>query len=89
LALLQFDWKEGSAITYEGEYQGKAYKDKGLIEKLEPEKIFQSTYWSSMSGKEDKSENYNIVTYTLSWKDGRTLLHFLRITFNRKRKNSM
>ncbi len=68
------DWKEGSAITYEGEYKGKTYHDKGLIKKLKPESVFQSTYWSSMSGKEDKPENYNTVTYTLSDEDDRTLL---------------
>lgn len=68
------DWKEGSAITYEGEYNGKDYKDKGVIKKLEPEKIFQSTYWSSMGGKKDKPENYNLVTYTLSPKAGKTVV---------------
>lgn len=68
------DWKEGSPITYEGEYKGKAYHDKGLIKKLKPESVFQSTYWSSMSGKEDKPENYNTVTYTLSDEDDRTLV---------------
>ncbi|HMH23440.1 MAG TPA: SRPBCC domain-containing protein, partial [Puia sp.] len=30
------DWKEGSPITYEGEYKGKSYKDKGVIKKVEP-----------------------------------------------------
>ena len=68
------DWKEGSTITYEGEYEGKAYKDKGVIKKLEPEKIFQSTYWSSMGGKEDKPENYNLVTYKLAPKNGKTIV---------------
>lgn len=68
------DWKEGSPITYEGEYNGKKYRDKGIIKKLRPESVFQSTYWSSMSGKEDKPENYNTVTYTLSDEDDRTLL---------------
>ncbi len=68
------DWKEGSTITYEGEYQGKTYKDKGLIKKIEPDKILQSTYWSSMGGKEDTPENYNLVTYKLSPKDGKTVL---------------
>lgn len=60
------DWKEGSAITYTGEYNGKTYHDKGVIKKTEPEKLFQSTYWSSMGGKEDKPENYNLVTYKLT-----------------------
>ena len=60
------DWKVGSPIAYKGEYEGKAYQDKGMIKKIKPEKILQSTYWSSMGGKEDKPENYNLVTYTLS-----------------------
>ena len=68
------DWKEGNPITYEGEYNGKAYKDKGVIKKLESKKIFQSTYWSSMGGKEDKPENYNMVTYKLSPKNGKTVV---------------
>lgn len=68
------DWKEGSSITYEGNYQGKEYHDKGIIKKIEPEKILQSTYLSSMSGKEDKPENYNLVTYRISTEDGKTLV---------------
>lgn len=68
------DWKEGSAIEYTGNYEGKAYHDKGTIKKIQPESVFQSTYWSSMSGKEDTPENYNTVTYTLSHEDGKTLL---------------
>jgi len=68
------EWKEGSPITYEGEYEGKPYKDKGVIKKLEPEKIFQSTYWSSMGGKEDKPENYNMVTYKLTPKNSKTVV---------------
>ncbi len=59
------DWKEGSSISYEGEYEGKKYKDKGKILKIIPEEVFQSTYWSSMGGKEDLPENYNTVTYRL------------------------
>ena len=68
------DFKPGSPINYQGEYNGKAYHDKGIILKIEPEKIFESTYWSSMGGKEDKPENYNKVTYTLLVKDGKTVV---------------
>lgn len=68
------DWKEGSPINYEGEYNGKTYHDKGIIKKIKQESVFQSTYWSSMGGKEDKPENYNTVTYALSDEDDRTLL---------------
>ncbi len=66
------DWKEGGAINYTGEYEGKKYHDKGIIKKMEPEKLLQTTYWSSMSGKEDKPENYNLVTYKLTKKGNLT-----------------
>ena len=68
------DWKEGSTINYNGEYEGKKYHDKGVIKKIEPEKILQTTYWSSMGGKEDKPENYNLVTYKLTAKDDKTVI---------------
>lgn len=59
------NWKEGSPISYEGEYKGKKYQDKGVIKKVDPGRVLQSTYWSSMGGKEDRPENYNLVTYNL------------------------
>jgi uncharacterized protein YndB with AHSA1/START domain len=68
------DWKVGSPITYSGEYNGTKYYDKGIIKKIEPEKLLQSTYWSSMSGREDKPENYILVTYSLTKKDYKTVL---------------
>ncbi|MEO6454762.1 MAG: SRPBCC family protein [Ginsengibacter sp.] len=68
------DWTEGSAINWEGEYEGKSYKDKGIIKKIEPKKILQHTYLSDMSGKEDKPENYATVTYKLLKKDDKTTL---------------
>src|ERR1035437_1416269 len=68
------DWNEGSTITYTGEYEGKKYHDKGIIKKIEPEKVLQSTYWSSMSGKADMPENYNLVTYKMIKKDNKTVI---------------
>lgn len=68
------DWKEGSTINYDGEYEGKKYHDKGVIKKMEPEKIFQSTYLSSISGKEDKPENYNLVTYKIRERKDKTVI---------------
>ena len=68
------DWKEGSSIRYTGEYEGKKYHDKGVIKRMENEKVFQSTYLSSMSGKEDKPENYNLVTYRLKRRNDKTVI---------------
>jgi uncharacterized protein YndB with AHSA1/START domain len=66
------DWKEGSPITYKGEWEGKPFEDKGKILKMEPEKLLMSTHWSPLSGVPDSPENYHTVTYTLSEKDGGT-----------------
>jgi uncharacterized protein YndB with AHSA1/START domain len=59
------DWKVGSPLTFTGVWEGKTYEDKGTILKSEPNKLLQYSYWSSMSGIEDKPENYVIVTYEL------------------------
>lgn len=58
------EWKVGSSITYRGVWQGKQYEDKGRILQVVPQRLLQSTYWSSMRCVEDKPENYATVTYT-------------------------
>jgi uncharacterized protein YndB with AHSA1/START domain len=68
------DWRVGGKVTYRGEWEGKKYEDGGTILELVPEKILKSTYWSSMSGTEDKPENYVVVTYSLEKKDAGTQL---------------
>lgn len=68
------DWIEGSDITYSGEWEGKSYEDKGKILKVEKNKKFYSTYWSAMSGTEDKPENYDEVKYDLEENNGKTTL---------------
>ena len=59
---------------FKGEWEGKSYEDKGIILKVELNSLFRYTYWSSMQGIEDKSENYVIITYRLSEKNGATAL---------------
>jgi len=68
------DWRAGGAITYRGQWQGKAYEDKGSVVEIKPEKRLQSTYFSALSGLEDKPENYSTVTYELAEAQGRTTL---------------
>lgn len=59
------DWKVGSPILWKGVWQGKIYEDKGKILKIVPEKLLETTYWSSMSGLPDTPANYKKVTYEL------------------------
>jgi uncharacterized protein YndB with AHSA1/START domain len=67
---LKSDWKEGSPITFSGEWDGKAYEDKGTILEITPGEYVKYSYWSSMSGTEDKPENYANVSYRVIEKDG-------------------
>lgn len=68
------DWEKGSRIIFRGEYQGQEYKDGGTILAIEPEKLLQYTYWSSMSGLEDKPENYSTLTFSLESAGNKTAL---------------
>jgi uncharacterized protein YndB with AHSA1/START domain len=66
------DWQVGSAITFAGEWEGKTYEDKGEIKDVIENERLVTTYFSPLSGKEDKPENYHTVSYMLESKDGGT-----------------
>ncbi len=59
------DWKVGSPIIFQGEYQGHKYKDHGIIVENKTNELLSYSYWSGFTGLEDKPENYSTVTYTL------------------------
>jgi len=59
-------WHEGSNISWKGEFNGKQYQDKGVILKLEPEKMLKYSHYSPGSGKPDEPDNYHIVTIMLA-----------------------
>ena len=60
------EWKEGSPITWKGEWQGKRYEDKGVILQLKRGRTLQYSHFSPLSGLPDKPENYHTVTIELS-----------------------
>ena len=68
------DFKKGSPITYTGEWEGKKYEDKGVIIESIPNALLHTTYFSSMTGKEDKPENYANVYYRLEPTGKQTIL---------------
>ncbi len=68
------DYEVGSPITFSGEWEGKTYEDKGTVLAIDVPKLLKYTYWSSMSGTEDKPEHYNDITYELSEKGEITTL---------------
>jgi uncharacterized protein YndB with AHSA1/START domain len=72
------DWKVGSPIYYRGEWQGRAYEDKGTVLEVQVNRRLVSTHWSPLSGMADAPENYHTVTYVLSERDGHTDLTIIQ-----------
>ena len=68
-------WKQGSEITWKGEWKGKAYEDKGEIRQIKPKTLLQYTHFSPLAGLPDAPENYHIVTIKLAPKNGSTTVH--------------
>ena len=63
---LETDWAVGSPIVYRGEWEGKAYQDKGVVLEADRPRRLVSTYFSAMGGLPDVPENYQTATYELS-----------------------
>jgi uncharacterized protein YndB with AHSA1/START domain len=71
-ARVQTDWERGSTIAWKGEYEGKAYEDKGKILEIEPERRLKVTHFSPLSGREDVPANYHTLTYELKLRGDKT-----------------
>ena len=60
------DWREGSPISWKGEWQGQQYEDKGVILQFKPGRRLQYSHFSPLYGLPDKPESYHTVTIELS-----------------------
>ena len=69
---LDTTWEAGSPIFFRGEWEGKAYEDKGTVLEYIPLETLSYNYWSSFSGLEDKLELYQIIRFDLSDAEGGT-----------------
>lgn len=67
------EWKVGGAFTIKG-FHHAHFENKGTILQLEPGKVFQYEYLSSLSNLEDKRENYTAIAFTLVPKENGTEL---------------
>ncbi len=69
------NWQPGSSLVYKGQWEGQPFEDKGVILEISPAKLLKTSFYSALSGLEDKPENYSTITYQLnSEADGRTTL---------------
>ena len=64
-------WEVGSPITWDGEYEGRAYQDKGEVLTYDEPHVLSVTHYSPMMGQPDEPENYHTLVYTLTATDGR------------------
>ena len=64
-------WEVGSPITWDGEYDGRAYQDKGEVLTYDEPRVLSVTHYSPMMGQPDEPENYHTLVYTLT-PDGET-----------------
>jgi uncharacterized protein YndB with AHSA1/START domain len=68
------DWQVGSPIVWKGEYEGRAYEDKGEVLEVEPGQKLRVTHFSPMTGQDDVPENYHGLSYELTDEGERTRL---------------
>lgn len=68
------DWKAGSPIVFQGEYEGNKYRDKGNVLENNPNELLKYNYWSGFSGSEDQPQNYSIITYEIEERTNDTVL---------------
>ena len=69
---VESSWEPGSPISWSGEYEGRAYQDKGEVLEVEPGRVLEVTHYSALSGQDDVPENYHTVRYELAPSGERT-----------------
>jgi uncharacterized protein YndB with AHSA1/START domain len=62
---VQTDWRPGSPITWRGQWEGKAYEDKGTVLEVEPKRLLKVSHFSPLTGLPDRPENYHNLTFEL------------------------
>jgi len=67
-------WVVGSPITWDGEYDGRAYQDKGEVLIVDEPHVLSMTHYSPMMGQPDEPESYHTLVYTLTPSDAGTRL---------------
>jgi uncharacterized protein YndB with AHSA1/START domain len=75
------DWKAGDPIRFTGSWNGVDYEDKGIIQRIENEKVFEYSYWSGFSGLPDSSENYSLIHFLLAPEGSSTKLTLMHSNF--------
>ena len=71
---LETDWTPGGPIRWSGEYEGRAYQDKGEVVEVDEPRSLTVTHFSPLTGLADEPGNYHTLTYVLTDERERTRL---------------
>lgn len=82
---MEADWKPGSPLRFWGEYEGKNYEDKGVVQEYVANKKLSYSYLSSWSGLPDAPENYLLVSYEVKPVAGGTELTITQANYDEER----
>lgn len=66
---VESDWEVGDPITFEGEFNGKSFKDYGEITEKEDGRAVAFSHWSKTP---KRPEDYHVVRYELDDEDDAT-----------------
>jgi uncharacterized protein YndB with AHSA1/START domain len=69
---VETDWSVGSPITWNGEWEGKPYQDRGEVLAFDPPRRLSVTHFSPLGGQDDVPANYHTLVYELSEDGGTT-----------------
>jgi len=69
---VETDWEVGHPITWNGEWEGKPYRDKGQVLAYDEPERLSVTHFSPLTGQDDLPESYHTLVYELDENDGVT-----------------
>jgi uncharacterized protein YndB with AHSA1/START domain len=73
-AWLTTSWAEGTPIYWSGEFNGKAYEDKGIVLGFDPPRCLEFSHYTPRSGLPDIPTSYHTVTIKLEERGDETHL---------------
>ena len=71
-------WEAGSDIRFRTEWEGKVYEQWGKVLQVIRKESVKYSLFAPRPGLEDKPENYFIMTYSLTNKNGETVLEIIK-----------
>jgi len=80
------DWVIGHPIYWGNNLKNYAYADKGEVLEFEPRKVLSFSHWSPLTGSEDKSENYQVISFQLTPLESATNLRLVISTNSSQRE---